>query len=130
MFVWRACNNWIPTRCNLMAHGMKLEVVCPICAKKPETSLHALWRCASLKELRRHCVIDVGDSSLDSVPFIEFAISYSSRLSLKEFELLCITWWRVWHRRNRAVHNQSLLPAAEIHDWVVNFQNDFRNANE
>ncbi|TXG71533.1 hypothetical protein EZV62_000112 [Acer yangbiense] len=109
---------------------MQLEVDCPICVKKPETSLHALWRCSSLKELRCVCNFAAGDASLDNVPFIEFVISCSSQLVLKEFELLCIIWWRVWHRRNKAVHNNNILPAAEIYDWGCNFITDYRGANE
>lgn len=52
LFVWKACNNWIPTWCNLVTHGMCMEVVCLVCAEKAETTLHALWRCPSLKGVR------------------------------------------------------------------------------
>ncbi|KAK2666055.1 hypothetical protein Ddye_004629 [Dipteronia dyeriana] len=30
-------------------HGVKVEMLCPICYKKEEISLHALWRYSSLK---------------------------------------------------------------------------------
>ncbi|KAK1563325.1 hypothetical protein Q3G72_026067 [Acer saccharum] len=54
-----------------------------------------------------------------------------SRLALEDFELLvCVLWWRVWQRRNMAIHNNNLLDAAAIYEWVVSYCAEFREANE
>ncbi|KAK4854340.1 hypothetical protein QYF36_022525 [Acer negundo] len=61
-------------------HGMKPELVCPICSKKSETTLHALWRCASLKGVRAGCGLADGGSALDAGSFIDFILSVSSQI--------------------------------------------------
>ena len=53
VFMWKASLNWIPTQCNLAAHGIPLSTLCPICESAPETSFHALWGCKSLKSITR-----------------------------------------------------------------------------
>ncbi|KAL5739188.1 hypothetical protein ACOSP7_028110 [Xanthoceras sorbifolium] len=44
-------------------------------------------------------------------------------------KLLLIIIWRVWYRRNRAMHSSSLLSAEETMQWVNNFLTEFRVAN-
>ena len=109
---------------------MCLDTICPICGKSAESTLHALWHCSSLKEVRRSCVLVAGNSSLDSAPFLDFVIACSAQLGSNDFEILCVTWWRVWHRRNVALQKNTLLPASDICDWALGFFNDFRGANE
>ncbi|KAK1571845.1 hypothetical protein Q3G72_023991 [Acer saccharum] len=53
----------------------------------------------------------------------------SNQLVLHDFQVLCYVWWRIWHRRNVAFHNNQLLPASEICEWVSSFCNEFRSAN-
>ncbi|KAK2662391.1 hypothetical protein Ddye_000965 [Dipteronia dyeriana] len=43
LFLWKTCNNWIPTQVNQALHGMQLELIFPMCLKRAETMLHALW---------------------------------------------------------------------------------------
>ncbi|KAK1556247.1 hypothetical protein Q3G72_001370 [Acer saccharum] len=75
-------------------------------------------------------VREVGNSSLDTAPFLEFVIACSCQLVVSEFEALCTTWWRIWHRRNMAFHNNLLMPASDILSWVRNFVADFKSSNE
>ncbi|KAL5782553.1 hypothetical protein ACOSP7_007582 [Xanthoceras sorbifolium] len=59
------------------------------------------------------------------VNFHKSAICFSGRVSqgliLKRniFALLCVVLWRVWFRRNKAVHGQLLLPAGDVADALV-----------
>ncbi|KAK3193084.1 hypothetical protein Dsin_024394 [Dipteronia sinensis] len=55
IFLWRVCHNWIPTMWNLASRGLQVELQCPICSKKPETTMHALWGCSGLKQLWKVC---------------------------------------------------------------------------
>lgn len=42
MFMWRACNNLLPTRANLIRWGVSIDVHCPICEQANETIRHIL----------------------------------------------------------------------------------------
>ncbi|KAL5770257.1 hypothetical protein ACOSP7_014411 [Xanthoceras sorbifolium] len=50
---------------------------------------------------------------------LEFLWAAKARLKSEVFLLLCVSLWRVWHRRNRVVHGQLLLPAGGILEFSV-----------
>ncbi|KAK2664585.1 hypothetical protein Ddye_003159 [Dipteronia dyeriana] len=50
IFIWKACSNWLPAHLNLAKRGMSIDLGCPICRKKPESTRHALWGCSKLKQ--------------------------------------------------------------------------------
>ncbi|KAK3218043.1 hypothetical protein Dsin_012013 [Dipteronia sinensis] len=49
IFIWKACHEWIPTMINLARLGIVVQPLFPICKKKDETTVHALWGCRNLK---------------------------------------------------------------------------------
>ena len=44
-FVWRACNDILPTRANLYRKKILTDPLCSICGQTDETVGHALWEC-------------------------------------------------------------------------------------
>lgn len=45
IFLWRACNNLLPTRCNLALRKIVEDNICPCCKREAETTLHVIWNC-------------------------------------------------------------------------------------
>ncbi|KAK3207114.1 hypothetical protein Dsin_021160 [Dipteronia sinensis] len=109
---------------------MHLDVGCPICLRKAETTLHALWICPLLKNLRSSCCLNGGKKVLDSASFLDFVISFSVKVNVQDFEILCIMWWHVWQRRNNVLHGQLLLPDSDIWEWAISFMHDFQEFNK
>ncbi|KAI9168767.1 hypothetical protein LWI28_001632 [Acer negundo] len=93
IFFWKACNNWIPARVNIFAHGMKLIVNCPFCLKKAESTLHALCNCSLLKELQAAYNINGGNKVLNSDSFLDFVISCYALVDVRVFKVFCVMWW-------------------------------------
>jgi hypothetical protein len=50
-FFWRACNNMLPTKENLMKKGVVSEPWCPICEREPESVIHVLRECSAAKDI-------------------------------------------------------------------------------
>jgi hypothetical protein len=46
-FLWRACQNILPTRDNLHKRRIILDHLCPVCGLEVETGFHILWQCPS-----------------------------------------------------------------------------------
>ncbi|KAK2657499.1 hypothetical protein Ddye_010551 [Dipteronia dyeriana] len=109
---------------------MKMETVCPICYQRDETSMHALWRCSSLRSVRSVLCVFRKEKTLDSIPFFDFVVSCKEKVGSLEFELLCVVWRRIWHRRNHMLHSSILLPETGIYEWAVNFIDSFWSANK
>ena len=47
-FMWRACNNSIPTKLNLLRRAISIDPQCDRCKNEAESTLHALWLCNDL----------------------------------------------------------------------------------
>jgi len=47
LFLWRGCNNILPTKEKLFQRKIVTEPFCPQCGVEVETVGHFLWRCAS-----------------------------------------------------------------------------------
>ncbi|KAK2635264.1 hypothetical protein Ddye_030056 [Dipteronia dyeriana] len=43
-----------------------------------------------------------------------------------EFELLCVSWWRIWFGRNPFFHSSVLLQVNDIFEWCVEFLKDYQ----
>ena len=47
-FIWRACRNSRPTKCNLVHRQVLTDHHCDRCSTSQEDMLHALWSCPEL----------------------------------------------------------------------------------
>jgi hypothetical protein len=45
LFLWRACNDLLPTKVNLSCKGINIYKLCPICQQEEEMIVHTLWNC-------------------------------------------------------------------------------------
>ena len=48
-FLWHACSDALPTRCNLLRRKVLDYPTCPQCGIDSESTLHALWECNQLR---------------------------------------------------------------------------------
>ncbi|KAK2650956.1 hypothetical protein Ddye_018445 [Dipteronia dyeriana] len=129
LLIWRGCHNWLPCKGVLSRQGFSGDQICSVCHSRPESPMHALWGCHSLKSIRSMCGFTKGIKCGDDTQFIDFMMECRSRLSFDNFELLCIVIWRIWYRRNDLVHNHGSLRVEEVVLWSLTFLSDFQRAN-
>ncbi|KAK3205111.1 hypothetical protein Dsin_019157 [Dipteronia sinensis] len=129
IFIWKACNDWIPTNVNLAVHGVKVEKFCPFCRRKAETSLHALWGCSFLNGIRSGSGIGADGKVLDSASFLDFVLYCRDINEIHKLEILCVDWWRIWFRTNKWVPSRSLVNVGGILNCAEIFIQDIQIAN-
>ncbi|KAK2634844.1 hypothetical protein Ddye_029636 [Dipteronia dyeriana] len=128
IFVWRACWQWIPTLDNIARRGV-MTVVCPICGVKPESTLHALWGCSGLADVRS------SSAAFQKLPwiadgiFMDFITSCARILVVREMEFLCVVLWRIRWKRNQVVHGVFNRCEGSIVGWAYDFLFKFWDAN-
>jgi hypothetical protein len=49
--MWRACNDLLPTKMNLLKHGAVFDALCPICTRDVENVKHIFWSCYSVQDV-------------------------------------------------------------------------------
>ena len=52
-FVWKACQNALPTMANLQRHRIATTATCEGYKEQPEDPLHALWLCKEISRVWR-----------------------------------------------------------------------------
>ena len=50
-FIWRACHNALPTKCNLVRRNIVNSEVCELCNEGQEDVIHALWKCPVVENI-------------------------------------------------------------------------------
>ncbi|KAK3224846.1 hypothetical protein Dsin_004708 [Dipteronia sinensis] len=128
LLLWRACHNWVPSNDNLARRGVRVENACPICKRWHETTLHAMWCCPSLKSIRSMCPFMRSIKLADGMSFLDFMVACKKQIIVADMELLAMTIWRIWYRRNYMLHNVPTIIDDEMALWVTSFLTDFRQA--
>ncbi|KAK3188720.1 hypothetical protein Dsin_028281 [Dipteronia sinensis] len=97
VFIWKACNNWIPTRVNLAMKGFQVASGCPICLCGRESTLHALWGCSKLRGVRECWKLDQGNFKGDQVQFFDFMLYCFDKWDEESVIVFCVGLWRLWN---------------------------------
>ncbi|KAK4841625.1 hypothetical protein QYF36_007708 [Acer negundo] len=100
LFIWHACNNWIPSWYNLLRRKVPINSGFPLYDWRTESTMHALWCCPLLR------------------PLVQ-----------EELELFCLVLWRGWYSRNCDMHGVSKLYYEKVFSWARAFHEDYRRAN-
>ncbi|KAK2644417.1 hypothetical protein Ddye_019612 [Dipteronia dyeriana] len=120
---------WIPTSVNIARGGVMTGVDCPICGVEPESTLHALWGCLGLADVRSSSVaFQKLPWSVDG-SFMDFITSCARILVVMEMEFLCVVLWCIWWMRNQVAHGVFNRREESIVGWAYDFLFKFREAN-
>lgn len=100
MFLWRALNGCLPTKCNLRTRLIATDEVCPFCRDDKETTVHCLIHCT----FARSCwdlVCPVNNfESLASFTDWFVAVLDQMKEKMANISLVC---WEIWRARNDIV---------------------------
>jgi hypothetical protein len=55
LFLWRGCNEILPTKKRLFKRKVVDDPLCPLCGRKNETSGHVLWSCEASTAVWAEC---------------------------------------------------------------------------
>jgi hypothetical protein len=103
LFLWRACNEILPTKNNLYKRKVVTDQLCPMCSSEAESVGHALWRCVSAQAVWGSCKGPIQKSSVEAEEFFEIFAALCDRLEDKDLERFATVAHKIWSRRNRVV---------------------------
>ncbi|KAK2649436.1 hypothetical protein Ddye_016925 [Dipteronia dyeriana] len=129
IFLWKSSHNWLSTGYNLNRRRIQVDVSCPVCYRRPETSLHALWCYPAVKHIRMLCPSMKGLKCTDGTNFVDFMIMCINVLNNDFQELLCVIFFCMWFLRNQHIHCPSSSSDREVVFWANSFIQEFRDVN-
>lgn len=84
IFSWRACQNILPTRENLMQRKIIEDSLCEFCQQESELVLHVLWGCGVAQDVWAGCRICLQKRSRTQGELFE---ELMEKLSVDQFKL-------------------------------------------
>jgi hypothetical protein len=119
LFMWRACNDLLPTRSNLARRKIVEDNVCPCYLRDVESGLHAIWSCPAAQDvwgggsvLFQKCAF-MGDS------FLQVVDNCMDRFTKEDLGLMTVISRRIWLRRNKFIfENNFTHPQVVYKPWI------------
>jgi hypothetical protein len=103
LFLWKACNDILPTREKLFKREIVPNLLCPICWREPESTCHILWNCPTTQDVWSECKGKLQKSHFEGNDFMAILESLSQRLSEEEMHLMVTVARQIWLRRNKMI---------------------------
>jgi hypothetical protein len=128
LFLWRACNDILPTKNNLYKRKVVTDQLCPMCSSEAEFVGHALWRCVSAQAVWGCCEGPIQKSSVEAEEFFDIFAILCDRLEDTELERFASVAHKIWSRRNRLVFGGTILPPTVLIKEAIELVEDFRKA--
>jgi ribonuclease HI len=114
LFLWKACNNILPTKANLSKRGVTQDDKCPICKLEPETVEHSLWSCQAAKDVWLECPARIQKCPCDVDDFSSIFMRLVERLTDEELRLVGTVARQIWFRRNKVVFKGEFKDPREL----------------
>ncbi|XP_059445373.1 uncharacterized protein LOC132177154 [Corylus avellana] len=104
VFIWKLCNNILPTKANLLRKGVVKDATCMFCEREVETGKHVIWQCPTAQD-----VWGVGPRKIQKchsldIEALDFMELLWSKCNKEEIELCVQIAWGIWSRRNSVLH--------------------------
>lgn len=129
LFLWRACNNLLPTKENLHCRKIVDDNKCPCCTREAESVIHALWTCPAVQDVWGGGSIVFQKYSSDGVCFTQVLEESFHKFSKENMELMAVTCRRIWLRRNKVVFDKVFTHPTAIFKEAVSSLEEFRRCN-
>jgi hypothetical protein len=130
-FLWKACNNNLPTKENLYKRRITEDSLCPLCKTTTETIGHIIWSCESSKDIWVECCRSLQKCSSDEEGFPDIIEKLASKLSEDEMQLAVRVARQIWLRRSSVVFcGDFFLSPATMVSHAKNQLQEFQKAKE
>ncbi|XP_042956810.1 uncharacterized protein LOC122292464 [Carya illinoinensis] len=106
MFVWRVCNEALPTYSNLSKRKIREDSNYPICDLEEETSGHALWSCSAAQDVWSQAYRPIQKLSLYGRSLKEPWQHMMGKLQKPLIEEIGSFMRLIWARRDEYVHGK------------------------
>ena len=100
---WRACHDALPTCVNLHKRGVEVDVYCPVCGARYETTSHIFLDCEFAMDFWRKSPFRLCTNEREHVDFGDWCHKALSELNANQGGLLVTLIWGLWTIRNRWV---------------------------
>ncbi|KAJ0008133.1 hypothetical protein Pint_29753 [Pistacia integerrima] len=114
LFLWKACQDILPTKCNLVKKMVIEDPFCPFSCSEEEDVLHALWGCATAKDIWSSCFLIFQKMNSNFTDFRELVMVFLSKLEEKHLAEFGVVVSKIWQRRNEFTFKHHISTPSQI----------------
>ncbi|XP_062152053.1 uncharacterized protein LOC133860474 [Alnus glutinosa] len=126
MFMWRACNDILPTRLNLLKRRVIDDGSCPWCNLEEESIAHAIWFCPTAKDVWNADHSIFHKCAFVEQPFLDIFQQCLNRFDRFEMALFAAIARKIWLRRNAMIFEGVFEHPKKIYADAVRLVGDFK----
>ena len=104
-FIWRACNDSLPTRTKLFNKKVLHSFSCVLCYEEAKTCDHLFLECSFAQAVWLQSPLLNEYRLYPKMKFMDAMNAAIQKLSVVVFDTLCIACWMIWTCKNRVVFN-------------------------
>ncbi|GLT77762.1 hypothetical protein SLA2020_493220 [Shorea laevis] len=127
-FLWRMCNNSLPTKVNLHQRKVTSDSLCPLCEIHPETTGHVLWHCAAAQDVWMESSRRIQKLSIGADDGFLLFEQLMDHLDDSDLEMAASIARHIWYRRNRVVFEGKFSHPAQVAQKGLDSLELFRQA--
>lgn len=128
-FLWKACNNGLPTKDRLEQMKIFTPQQCEFCGCCPETTSHLFFQCRFVVDLFLQLEEDCDWPQIPvAMSFVLFRQNLQvciDKLGMDKTCQLAMGWWFVWFARNKIIFSQEAFSVRQLSCLIVKFANEW-----
>ena len=128
-FMWRACNESLPTKLNLYKRKVTSNPRCDLCHHEMEDTVHALWGCNRIKEIwweEETCGTHLQENFSSFRDLFQGFLLHQCPMLAETFAVIVGS---IWYNRNARRMGKTSLPTQKIYADVVERLSEFKKAH-
>ncbi|KAJ1433127.1 Ribonuclease H-like superfamily [Sesbania bispinosa] len=135
LFMWRACQNALPVKANLVRRRISNDSVCPVCGNSDETVEHSLLLCNWVSpvwfasqfqwDTRNHGVTRFDKWFSERIQLLKL----DSQSFIYNVSLLSVTLWNIWKQRNYSIYRNHVPQPVLVLTQSTDLMQEFYRAN-
>ncbi|XP_040987746.1 uncharacterized protein LOC121235462 [Juglans microcarpa x Juglans regia] len=129
-FVWKATNNCLPTKENLLKRKVVELALCPICSREVESVTHSLWSCATSSDIWAESVSPIKKWPSYELDFYPLWGRLVKNLNQGELEKVAAIMRKIWLRRNKFVFEEVFSNPYKIIRTVLDNLEEYQRAEK
>ncbi|KAG2725009.1 hypothetical protein I3760_01G047300 [Carya illinoinensis] len=128
LFLWKAGNNYIATKSNLLAKKVMGNDLCPVCKLHNESVMHILWQCVASSDVWIESSARIQKWRISEDNFLDLIEKMAQILSKEEMEEVAMVMRSIWLRRNQLVFDNKFIPPRQLINSVREQLREFQRA--
>ena len=130
VFGWRACQEILPTKGNLVRRRVIEDGRCEACKQETETVLHALWGCGVARDVWAGCQGRIQKRVGGQADFINLFEEMMDKLEVEELELFLVQCWVIWGQRKSVIQGGKIQDPSRLVKRAIDVLQEYRGTME